>query len=262
MDARALRQRARFPWRLLLAALLGVGLVALLLSCAGDSPTPGGGDADPERTTPHSSGLDVPLEGSLRTGELAIPLERSLGERGADLEGDLDARRPDRDERRPRERDRSTTPGDGAPSSGNEVAPGVELEPCRSFVLRDPTFETNQAEVTPAGRAEIAALVRRLRTVRCGLDSLDAACDPSHMMVELHGHTDDRPTDRDGGNEQLSLDRAMAVGEIFESMGVAVQRVEGHGAAVPAAAPIPDRRTVDERRGDDRRTEVLLRCAG
>lgn len=138
-------------------------------------------------------------------------------------------------------------------------APRAESsQPCREFLLDGPTFESNSAELTEAGRAVVVQLVVEVTGQRCGQDSASVACDAKLLEVELRGHTDDLPTSRPGGNQQLSEDRAAAVAEELAKGGLSIRSVAGYADTLPL---VDDGRASDELRAANRRTEILLWCA-
>ena len=141
----------------------------------------------------------------------------------------------------------TTTVKAGDKSMAPPTGPPTPEVPCEAFELDGPTFASNKATLTPNAKAALKQLV-------------DAELGADGIEVEPHGHTDDVPTDRPGGNEQLSLDRAAAVAQFLRTLEVAVRGVEGHANNFPATGPDPDNRSQSERREDDRRVELFVYC--
>lgn len=136
--------------------------------------------------------------------------------------------------------------------------PAPEQVPCRAFVLDGPTFPTNDARLTPTAEEVIDQLISEINSRTCGRDSDATVCAVQDMQVELRGHTDDVPTSRPGGNQQLSVDRAQSVADKFIAAKFTIRSVTGFADTIPA--PGTDDHTLEEARAKNRRTEILLWC--
>lgn len=152
---------------------------------------------------------------------------------------------------------------------------GVSLSPqvpgsaspgrCLELNLVGATFESDQAELTPAGGRVVDALVARLAPGSAPADGLVCSdgqprCAIADVDIAVHGHTDPRPTSRPGGNDQLSLDRAAAVTGRLQAAGLRTEPPEGNGARVPPPEPPggwPDQATA---LAAARRVTIELRC--
>jgi len=148
-----------------------------------------------------------------------------------------------------------------APEPSPTPQPDPEPTPCRRFVLHGPTFESNRADLSGPGLQVLARLVTALEAASCGVDSEGNECPRGRLQISTGGHTDDQLTSLPGGNQQLSLDRAQIVADFFDHENFTIRGVRGFADSVPAPAPSPENRSLEQVRRDNRRTEIYLWCS-
>lgn len=147
---------------------------------------------------------------------------------------------------------------------------GVQLAPagpavhqdrggCLQLQLTGATFESDRADLTPAGQRVISDLVSTLASPGQVCGTGDLACPAAEVSIMVDGHTDARSTNRPGGNDQLALDRAAAVAGVLRQNGFRAE-AQGHGAAVPPTPPAGGWANQDEELAASRRVEITLRC--
>lgn len=118
------------------------------------------------------------------------------------------------------------------------IAGGTEADGSTTF--RNVLFETGSAKLLPVSGQELDRLIDVLQY------------DP-HLQILIAGHTDDIGDEAD--NQQLSQDRAVAVGQYLAARGIPGDRIttKGYGESKPVA----DNDT-DEGRAQNRRTTFKL----
>lgn len=120
------------------------------------------------------------------------------------------------------------------------LANGSDTGTSRRFIFDDLTFEPGSARLTPASMQIVEALGRTLKAYPA-------------VRVSLEGFTD--ATGDPSANQQLSLERARAIGDKLVEMGVAAERIEaaGFGSDRPVAS-----NDSEGGRARNRRTEVVV----
>ena len=116
---------------------------------------------------------------------------------------------------------------------GREDQAAIEFEPRRFSLLQDLLFETNSAELQPAGADEL----RRLALILRELDENPSVrqqvlfagyAQPVDWVLQIAGHADARPIS--GGpfadNWELAAERALTVLRFLEAEGVASKRLQ------------------------------------
>ncbi len=144
--------------------------------------------------------------------------------------------------------------GDAYPMSGDD--PG-SCPPHRSEGL---TFEPNQMDVASNGEEVLMTMMTELMKTSCLTDPTGRSCHGLQAEISVEGHSDDLPSSRRGGNQQLSYSRAQSVANWLSSAGFIIRSVDGLGSSQPAPAPSPDSRSAVERRRDDRRVSLRAWC--
>lgn len=130
---------------------------------------------------------------------------------------------------------------------------------CLSLRMTGLTFVSNDVEPTPGGRSIIEQLVATLKTTPT-TEICQIGCSANNLDITVDGHTDDLPTTRPGGNEQLSADRAEAIATMLTNAGFMVSSWSGHAATRPPDEPEGGWDDVDQARAAARRVEIHLWC--
>ncbi|MCP3988822.1 MAG: OmpA family protein [Actinomycetia bacterium] len=144
---------------------------------------------------------------------------------------------------------------------GNMYLPsGNDPGSCPLHLTRGPSFGPNQVGLNPAGEEVLTAAMTELIEMSCLTDPIGRTCRGLRAEISVEGHTDDLPSSRHGGNQQLSHDRARSVADWLSAAGFTIRSVDGLGSSQPAPAPGPDTRDAAERRRDDRRVSLRAWC--
>lgn len=142
------------------------------------------------------------------------------------------------------------------PGSHPAGAPGS----CLPFLGIGPTFGPNQVEPDAAGEAVLMTTMATLIELGCLTDPSGRTCGGIQAEISVEGHSDETPSSRYGGNQQLSYDRARSVADWLTAAGFTIRSVDGLGTSQPAPAPDPDTRSAVQRRADDRRVTLRAWC--
>ncbi len=131
---------------------------------------------------------------------------------------------------------------------------------CPPHQSEGPTFEPNQIDVASSGEDVLTMMTTELMRTNCLTDPTGRSCHGLQAEISVEGHSDDLPSSRRGGNQQLSYSRAQSVADWLSSAGFIIRSVDGVGSSQPAPAPSPDTRSAAERRHDDRRVSLQTWC--
>ncbi|MEO1020116.1 MAG: peptidoglycan -binding protein, partial [Pseudomonadota bacterium] len=103
----------------------------------------------------------------------------------------------------------------------------VEIVGDRFVLQSEVLFETGEAELGPAGRAQLRELAATFRAIAAEIP------DELPWVLQVDGHTDKRPinTPQFPSNWELSTARAIEVARYFTSQGIPPERVAARGFA-------------------------------